>query len=477
VAFFANPLWRSTTLCLLVGLSGVARGATAQPAPKASPTPGASPASAALSGDNTVGLPASNATLHVLVGHSMVLTSETPLRRIYVGNPAVLQTFTSGLTEIVLTPKIAGSSSLVVWDAAGGRRLYTVSADMDPQGLQMSLQEAFPGAAVQAEARDGKIYLSGTAPTDAASEAAFKLASLFGKDVVNSIRVAAPKPKQVELKLRIVEVDRTKLDQFGINFFAGGANAISASTETYNTGQSGVGSSTFTTSDPLNLLFYNFKNAIGASVKDLQQRDVLQVLAEPTMVTISGVPAHFLSGGEFPVPVVQGGVGTTAAVTIIFRPYGVKVDFTPTVADDGSIRLKISPEVSTLDFANAVTISGFTIPALATRRAETEVQIRDGQTFMITGLLDRRTTENLAKVPGIAEVPILGQLFHSKNNTHSITELVLIVTATVVDPLSVTAQPAEPKMASPLMQSESFDAAGKAAAKPPTAAAPGTDKP
>jgi pilus assembly protein CpaC len=149
------------------------------------------------------------------------------------------------------------------------------------------------------------------------------------------------------------------------------------------------------------------------------------------------------------------------------------------VNEDGSIRLKISPEVSTLDYTNAVTISGFSIPALATRRTETEVQIRDGQTFMISGLLDHRTTENLGRIPGIADVPILGELFKSKGITHSITELVLIVTATVVDPMTNNTAPVEPKMAAPMMQSRTFDAAGKPAAltTATSAAEPGTDKP
>jgi pilus assembly protein CpaC len=430
-------------------------------------------------GSASTELPPSGETLHIPVGRSLILTSMQPLRRIYVGNPAVLQTFTSGLTEIVLTPRTAGASSLIVWDAAGGRRLYSVSADFDPSSLRASLNRAFPNAVIDAEAHDGKIYLSGSVATDTAADGAFKLASLFGKDIVNSIRVIPPPVRQVEMKLRIVEVDRTKMEQFGINIFAGGNTLIGTTTGQYNTGQSGVGTSTVTTTDPLNLFFYNFTNSFGVSIKDLAQRDILQVLAEPTLTTISGLPARFLSGGEFPVPVVQGGLGTTAAITVVYRPYGVKVDFTPTVNDDGSIRLKISPEVSTLDYTNAVTISGFSIPALATRRTETEVQIRDGQTFLISGLLDHRTTENLARIPGIADVPLLGELFKSKGITHSITELVLIVTATVVDPLTNNSTPAEPKMATPIMQSQTFDAAGKPAtpAKPNAAANPGTDKP
>jgi pilus assembly protein CpaC len=155
-------------------------------------------------------------------------------------------------------------------------------------------------------------------------------------------------------------------------------------------------------------------------------------------------------------------VGNSTAVSIQFRPYGVKVEFTPTVNADGSIRLKLAPEVSTLDYSNSVTISGFTIPALSTRRAETEVEIKDGQSFAVSGLLDHRTTEMMSKVPGIASVPVLGELFRSKNFNHSVIELVIVVTATVVDPLGPGGQRVEePKMAVPNLDAGGFDAAAK----------------
>jgi pilus assembly protein CpaC len=203
-------------------------------------------------------------------------------------------------------------------------------------------------------------------------------------------------------------------------------------------------------------------------VQDLEQKQILEVLAEPTLTTLSGLPARFLSGGEFPFPVVQGGTGNSTAISIQFRPYGVKVDFTPTINPDGSIRLKLSPEVSALDYSNAVTISGFTIPALSTRRAETEVEIQDGQSFVVSGLLDHRTTEIMSKIPGIANIPILGQFFRSKNFNHSVVELVIIVTATVVDPLDTTLEfsPSEPKLVVPNLDIDAFDkfAQGKSAA-------------
>ena len=395
-------------------------------------------------------------TMHLTIGHSVVLTSRRPLRRVYIGNPAVLESYTSSPTELVITAKASGISSLVLWDRAGGRRIYMVSGDLDVAGLQRSIDESFPSSRVRAEISQGSVYLSGSVNSDGASQAVYKLASLYSKDVVNSLHVVQVHEKQVQLKLRIVEVDRTKLEQYGVNLFAGGKNLIGTSTQQFSSTATGAGS-LLTVSDPLNIFLYNVSQNIGMTVQDLEQRQILQVLAEPTLTTISGKSARFLSGGEFPFPVVEGGIGGSTAITIMFRPYGVKVDFTPTVNLDGSIRLKVTPEVSTLDYSNAVTISGFTIPALSTRRAETEVEIRNGQSFVVSGLLDHRTTDNFSKIPGIADIPVLGQLFRSKSVNHSVVELVVIVTATVVDPLNSPVQTTEPQMAVPNMQSGQFD--------------------
>jgi pilus assembly protein CpaC len=428
--------------------------------------------------EETVTLPlaihssAAGDVLHITVGRSVVLTSAVPLRRVYVGTPSVLQTFTSGSTEIVLTAKSAGVSSLVIWDEAGGSRLYAVFADIDSQSLRDSLAQAFPGSSILAEAGEGKIFLTGSVPSEAASDAAFKMAALYAKEVVNSLRILPVHARQVQLKLRIIEVDRSRLDQLGINLFtAGNGTAAATSTQQFASTATGTGTS-IAVSNPLNIFVYSSNLNAGVTMQDLEQKQILQVLAEPTLTTLSGLPARFLSGGEFPFPVVEGGIGNSAVVTIQFRPYGVKVDFTPTVNSDGSIRLKLAPEVSTLDYSNAVTISGFTIPAISTRRAETEVEIKDGQSFVVSGLLDRRTTEIMSKVPGIANVPILGQFFRSKNFNHSITELVIMVTAKIVDPLGSNqdSTPSGPKFVVPNLNADAFDAAvqDKSEKKSPT---------
>jgi pilus assembly protein CpaC len=267
----------------------------------------------------------------------------------------------------------------------------------------------------------------------------------------------------------VVEVDRTKLDQFGFNFFSAGGQNLGATTTTQfpsslNVGSSGgsgssntVGSVTVAVSNPLNFLFYSSKLNVGATLQDLATKQVLQILAEPTITTISGQKANFLSGGEFPFPVVQGNTGGLASVTIQFRSYGVKVEFTPVVNPDGTIDLKVAPEVSALDFTNAVTISGYTIPALSTRRAETQVVLNSGQSFAISGLLDNRTTDALSHTPGIASVPILGELFKSKNINHSTTELIVIVTPTVISPLSSTSDIAVPTTPIPMLNPQTFD--------------------
>jgi len=401
-----------------------------------------------------------SALLHVVVGHSVLLQSADPLRRIYIGNPAVLESFTSSPTQVVITAKEAGNSSLVLWDNTGSSRLYTIYSDIDPKALQGVIQSAFPLENINVEAKEDKIYLSGTVPTVEASDAAVKLASLYSKSVANSLRVIAIHGKQVQLKLRIVEVDRTKMEQFGLNFFTGTNSLASISTGQF--GSTGtITGSTASVSDPLNIFLYSSALKAGVTIKDLEQKDILQILAEPTLTTMSGMPAKFLSGGEFPVPVVQGGTGASTAISIMFRPYGVKVDFTPTVNEDGTIRLKVAPEVSTLDFTNAVTISGFTIPALSTRRAETEVELRDGQSFLVSGLLDHRTTEIMSQVPGISSIPILGQFFRSKDYKHSVVELVVIVTVSVVDPLQQAAPPPEPMWAVPNLEAAPFDSQAK----------------
>jgi pilus assembly protein CpaC len=395
---------------------------------------------------------------HVLVGHSFFIKTGPRLKRVYISNPSVLTSLTSTPYEVLVTAKAPGVSSLVVWDASGNSTVYTVSADIDTRSLQQALDAVLPKQHIAVSALQDSIGLSGSVATQADADTALKLAQNYTKDIANSLKVVPPRVKQVELKVRFIEVDRVKLAQFGVNFLSAGNNIASTSTQQFGLTTAATAAGTQATiSNPLNLLLYNQSLNVGVAIQDLEQKQVIQILAEPTITAISGEKASFLSGGEFPFPVVQGGSGSYASVTVQFRPYGVKLDFTPTVNEDGTIRLKVAPEVSALDYTNEVEISGYTIPALSTRRAETDVELQSGQSFAISGLLDHRLTDQFSKMPGIASIPILGNLFRSKNVNRSVVELLVVVTPTVVDPLSAPSVITEPKNALPYIEPEQFD--------------------
>jgi len=270
--------------------------------------------------------------------------------------------------------------------------------------------------------------------------------------------------QQVLLEVKFAEVDRTKLQQLGFNFLSGAGNTLSAintqqfsppTTTTTVTTAGATGSLNLT--DMLNIFAMRPDLNLAATIRDLEGKSVLQILAEPNLLALNGQKASFLAGGEFPVPVVQGGQ-SVGVVTIQFRPFGVRLEFTAFVGKDKVIRLHVSPEVSTLDFSNAAIISGFTVPALSTRRAETEIELKDGQSFGIAGLLDNRAQAQMSKIPGISDIPILGMLFRSHTISRSNSELVVLVTPRVVDPVRLN-NPAPVPPANPVkfLDNSGFD--------------------
>lgn len=384
-------------------------------------------------------------SLHVVVGHSVLVRTASRLKKILTGNPSVIETVMTSPSELVLTAKQTGGSSLMLWDQTGLSRMIDVSADLDVTALRNTFDQTYPDMPVDVQSQEDKVVVVGTVPSTAVAEQMLKMAANYSKEVVNGLQIAeGPRQKQVMLKVRFIEADRSKLTAFGINIFSTGAtNTIgTVTTQQFGPaslsqqGTSAAGIAQFNLSDLLNIFLFRPDINLGATIKDLQQKQVLQVLAEPNLLAISGQPARFLAGGEFPYPVVQATGGNLGGITIQFKPYGVKLEFTGTIEDNDTIRLKVMPEVSSLDFTNAVTISGFVMPALQTRRAETEIELKNGQTFGIAGLLDERTTVQLSKVPGIGDIPILGELFKSRNINRTDTELLVLVTPSIVDPVS-----------------------------------------
>lgn len=406
--------------------------------------------------------------MEMTVGQSRVIDCPAELARISTTDPAVVDTVAVTRQEVLLQAKSAGQATVGVWLKDGDRRLYRVEVGYDLEPLRKLLRQNFPNEEIEVAAGREAIALSGRVSTQAVAERAAALAAPFGKSVVNNLSVPPPAPqKQVLLRVRFAELNRSAAVSLGANLISTGAANV---TGRVTTGQfpapepgkitsassilEGVTGtvpgrtaslSNFTLSDALNIFAFRPDINLGAFIQALRTQGVLQILAEPNLVATEGKEASFLVGGEFPVPVVQGGA-SVGAVTVSFREFGIRLTFQPEVTTRKTIKLKVKPEVSTIDMANAVTLSGFLIPALATRRVETEIELAEGQSFVIAGLLDDRVTENLARMPGLSQIPVLGVLFRSRQEKKSKTELMVIVTPSIAEAEALAGAAAGPAM-------------------------------
>jgi pilus assembly protein CpaC len=451
----AAPPAAAATQGAAPGAESAAPAATA-PAP-APPPPAFSTAPSHAMGAQG-GPSSSPETVHIIVGHSLLVHTPGRIKRILTGNPDVIESVVTSPAELVVTAKKPGSSSLMLWDESGHNRSLDVDADLDVTPLRNSIEQSFPYASVDVQSSGDKVEVVGTVPSKDVADQVYKMAANFSKNVLNGLQIAAPpRQKQVMLKVRFAEADRTKISQFGFNLFStGAANTIgTVSTQQFGplaaTTGNNTGLSDFSLSDLLNIFIFRPDINLGATLAALQQKNILQILSEPNLMAVSGEPAHFLAGGEFPYPVVQGGAaGTVPTVAIQFKPYGVKLEFIGTIGENNTIHLKVTPEVSTLDYTNTIVLSGFVLPSISTRRAETVVELKDGQTFGIAGLLDHRATVELSKIPGIGDIPILGELFKSRNANFSNTELLVLVTPTIVDPANGEVSTPQPKVTFPV---------------------------
>jgi pilus assembly protein CpaC len=414
--------------------------------------------------------------LHVFVGKSVVINLQTPVSRILSSNPAVIDTLATSPKQVVVEGKAPGVSSLIIWDSGGHSQILDVTVDVNISHLRTAIEQTYPGQPVNIQSDGAHLILTGTVSDAKVSDDIGKMASAYSGGVVNSLSVAPIHEQQILLQVKFAEVDRTKIQQLGINLISTGVGntpgaistqqfgapatqgQLSNSIGQKNNGNSTAGFNTsFQLSNLLNIFLFRPDLNLGVTIQDLESRNVLQILAEPNLLALNGQKANFLAGGEFPFPVVQGGA-SVGAVTIQFRPFGVKLDFTAFVGPDRVIRMHIAPEVSTLDFTQAVTISGFTVPALSTRRTETEIELKDGQSFGIAGLMDNRATVQLSKIPGIGDIPILGNLFRSRSINRSDSELMVMVTPRIVDPVQMNSpQPVPPSNPIKFLDNPRFD--------------------
>lgn len=399
----------------------------------------------------------------ITAGRSTVLTVNFNIVRFSVTNPAVADASVVSPHEVLVDGKAPGTISLIVW-GENTRLQYDVDVEPPISGLQQNLTMLFPGEDIHVSGSDQATVLSGkVSSTDVMLRVGeIAKAATASHQVINLLQVpGGSESQQVLLQVRFAEVNRNVLKELGVNFFTTGngnhntwgsvttgqfpsptfSNLTSTKTGSTVTSQSGD----LNFSDFLNLFFLNAKYDIGAVVQALENTGKFQSLAEPNLIAYNGQEASFLAGGEFPVPVVQGATGT---VTVVFKEYGVRLTFTPTIAGD-VIRLKVAPEVSALDFNNGVTLNGFRIPALTTRRAETDVELRDGQSFAIAGLLDNVTQDNKAAIPYLAKLPIIGDLFKSTQESDQQTELMVLITPRLVKPLDPDEVPPLPTQFKP----------------------------
>ena len=416
--------------------------------------------------------------LRVLLGKSLIVNSDEPLRRVSVSNPEIAAALVITERQVLIHGLRAEIVSLILWTQEEQPRTFDLEVLLDLARAREVVKRMVPDEPIEVSQTGGALILTGTVSSPVAESRALAVARTQSNNVVNLLGVAENRD-MVLLQVRFAEVDRARSREFGINIFStGGANTFG----TLTTQQFGAVSSPgtvggviggelsgstgeFRLGELLNLFVFRTDINLGMTIRALEAQNLLQILAEPNILALNGQEASFLAGGEFPFPVIQG--GQSNAITIQFREFGIRLVFTPEIQLDGLIRLKVLPEVSSLDFANAVSIAGFLIPALSTRRAETMVELRDGQSFAIAGLLDNRLIKTANKIPLLGDIPVLGKLFRSYSIDKSNTELLVTVTPRLVNALEVDQLPEGPNFPIPFMDVDRWDeTVGKKKAEP-----------
>jgi pilus assembly protein CpaC len=377
--------------------------------------------------------------VNVLVGQSRVINFDRPVGRFSVSNPEIAEAVLVTPDQVLVNGKAFGQVNFIAWEQSGGQYLvFDVFVRANLSLIDSQIRVLFPKDDIRLSQANGSVVLSGNVSDPATATRAQSVVEAAGFKTVNMLNSPVQNMTQVQLQVRVAEVNRSRMRDLGSSY-----TSVNGGTSVYASGGGPASLSSASSlpslgttfaSSALNLFLFN--NAIGTAsyIRALQTQGAFRELAEPNLIAMNGQSASFLAGGEFPVPVVQGGEKST--VTIIFKEYGVRLNFKPTIIDEDHIRLELEPEVSTIDFANGVKFDGFLIPALRTRRAQTGVELRDGQSFALAGLLDNNETKSLSKVPVLGDIPVLGTLFKSKSFQKSETELMFIVTAQMVKPVN-----------------------------------------
>jgi len=390
---------------------------------------------ALLCGAAPVAAQESAGVLNLATGGQSVIETPATITRVAIADPSVIDVLPVTARELVVNGKASGSTSLLIWDAAGTRSAFNVRVSPDAANLQSDLRRFFPGEDVTVRNNGRTVVLTGSVSNSGVASRMLRMATASLGDsslVINELEL--PQPGQILLKVRFAEVSRSALERAGVNLLYQGPDGVIGSSTGRPAPFSGNIDGTLSTlSDAVNLFTFSRDLNLTAFITALESNGVFRSLAEPNLLASHGVEASFLAGGEFPYPVLQGG-SSSGGVSIVFKEFGIKLDFTPYIQPGGNIRLVVTPEVSSLDFANGLTISGFNIPSILTRRASTEIELAEGQTFAIAGLIDNNMVTDYDKIPVLGDIPILGSLFRSKEIRQNRSELLVLVTPYIVLP-------------------------------------------
>ncbi|HKU74077.1 MAG TPA: type II and III secretion system protein family protein [Pyrinomonadaceae bacterium] len=382
--------------------------------------------------------------VNVLVGQSRVINFDRPVGRFSVSNPEIAEAVLVTPDQVLVNGKAFGQVNFIAWEQTGGQFLvFDVYVRANLSLIDSQIRALFPKEDIRLSQANGSVVISGSVKDSNTAAQVQSVIEAANFKTVNMLTSPTSNASQIQLEVRVAEVNRNKLRDYGTSFLAtppggttgyvnsgGGPTSIDKATiGPVSAALEGI------IQPALNLFLFNRQIGTAAMLRVLRQEGAFRELAEPNLVAMNGQQASFLAGGEFPVPVLQTGNGNNG-ITIVWKEYGIRLNFKPTIIDEDHIRLELEPEVSTIDFANGVRFNNFVIPALRTRRAKTGVELRDGQSFALAGLLDNSETKTLSRIPIVSDIPILGNLFKSKTFEKKETELMFFVTARMVKPVN-----------------------------------------
>jgi pilus assembly protein CpaC len=380
---------------------------------------------------------AATQSISVAKDKSATFHLDAPVGKIVVSQPDVAEIVATTNQSFYIRGKAVGSTNILIYDRSLRlRQVIDLQVGYDAPGLQRDIAAALPHEHIVVSNLAGGLLVGGEASTASVADRALALAERAAPKAVTSA-ITVRDSQQIALDVRILEVNRTALEDFGIDIAAdSGGGIVFSATQ----GLAASPAGTLTLTPRLGV------GSLTATLRALEQKGVARTLAKPNLVALSGQDASFLAGGEIPVPIPS---GTTGGIGIEYRQFGVQLNFTPTLYPNGLIRLKVAPEVSQLDQADGVTIVGYKVPALTVRKASTTIELRDGQSFAIAGLFQNGYNNNTSQLPGVGQIPVLGALFRSASWQRNETELVIIVTPHLVtgdpgplpDPLANAREP------------------------------------